>query len=101
DRHEPAVVRDGLEEAAGGRAELTRIGADLRQPLQRKLDVERLALRRELVRLEPVPEAAVGVAVGEHRGDHAVRVAVLIEPGEQPPLEDASGAVEELASSLE
>jgi len=37
-----------------------------------------------------VAEASVVVAVREHPGDHAVRVAVFVEPREEPPLEHPS-----------
>ena len=68
DRHEAALVRERLEEVARRTADVAPLGSRIGEHLQRELDVEGLALRRELVRLEPVAETAVAFPVGEHRG---------------------------------
>ena len=101
DRHEAALVGERLEEVARRAPDVAPLGTRVGEGLQRELDVQRLALRRELVRLEPVPETAVGVPVGEHRGGYALGVTVLEQAGEKAALEHASGAVDQLASPLE
>jgi hypothetical protein len=60
-----------------------------------------VALRRQLVGLEPVPEAYVVVAVSEHCGDHAFGVGPVEQSLEQAALEHAPGAVDELPSPRE
>jgi hypothetical protein len=69
--------------------------------VERDLDVQRLAVGYPLVRLEPVAEAAVGVAVAAQRVQRAVGVGLLEEHAEDPALQQPPFGVEETAGVIE
>ena len=60
------------------------------QRVERDLHVQRQAVRTPLVRLQPLPEPAVGVLEPTQRVDHSPRISTLENRREEPPLEHPS-----------
>ena len=93
--------RGGLELVAGAAGELLVPGVGLVEDPQRLLGGGGLGAGRAAVGLEPVAEAAVGVAVGGDGVAHGRGVAAAEQPLEAAAVEDAALGREELLGEIE
>ena len=96
-----AVVRDRGQKRAGAVADRVRACTRADERLQAEGDVDGLARRAALVRLQRVTEPSVRVAVALERLDDAVRGSAVEEAGEEPPLEQPALELDERARGLE
>jgi hypothetical protein len=101
ERHRAPLVGDAREERAGAVEEPPGRSSRVREQLECERHVDRLARRAPLVRLEPVAEAAVLVAVRRERPRHALGRRALEQRREQPLLQHARVPSDEVAGCLE